>query len=289
MGSHVDCIACLVTRANSLADTYIGEKKQKYRYLQEVLKEILDTGYERTAPLIEAKYTRIARRLTGIADFYEKEKRLFNDLILSLEPDIAQTVAAAADPLLEAMKAALGGNIIDFAALKNVSPELVRETIFKTLQVQNIDQGLYSRLLRELADARSLFYLGDNAGEIVLDKIFIKELGKRFPQLKITFVTRAIPISSDVTEADAYYVGMDKFAAITNNGTDLPGTDLLEVSPNFLAEFNNVDVIIAKGQGNFETLSGSGKNIYYLFLCKCDVFIAKLNAGRLTPIFRAEF
>jgi uncharacterized protein with ATP-grasp and redox domains len=109
----------------------------------------------------------------------------------------------------------------------------------------------YNRLLGNLINSKGLLYLGDNAGEIVLDKLLIKFIKKRFPNLSITFATRGAPISSDVTEMDAYYVGMDQYADIINNGTDLPGTDLQEVSGSFKEVFTTAEVIIAKGQGNF--------------------------------------
>lgn len=288
MGSHVDCIACIVNKANKLADLYIKDKRKKYKFMQGVLKEILNTGYDRSAPLIEAKMTRIARQVTGIADFYEQDKRYFNDLLLSLEQEVETVILKGEDPLAEALKAALAGNIIDFSALNDVSSDLVKNILFKTMTEQTLNLFTYNRLLDNLSNSKGLLYLGDNAGEIVLDKLLIKFIKKRFPNLSITFATRGAPISSDVTETDAYYVGMDQYADIINNGTDLPGTDLQEVSGSFEEVFTTAEVIIAKGQGNFETLTDSGKNIYYLFLCKCNVFIKKLNSGQFVPIFRAE-
>jgi len=288
MGAHVDCISCIVAKANKLADLHIKDKDRKYRFMKEVLKVILDTEHDRAAPLIEAKMTRLGRQATGIDDFYEQDKIKFNDLMLSLENDIEMLIMEGQDPLFEALKAALAGNIIDLSALDSVESEFVKSTILKTMKAQNLDAGLYNRLLDELACSKKLLYLGDNAGEIVMDKLLLKQIKRRFPHLTITYATRGAPISSDVTEKDAYYVGIDKYATVINNGADLPGTDLHEVSAAFRAVFEEADIIIAKGQGNFETLTDTGKNIYYLFLCKCDVFIKKLNAGQFTPVFQAE-
>lgn len=288
MGAHVDCISCIVAKANKLADLYMKDKDKKYRFMKEVLNVILDTEHDRAAPVIEAKMTRLARQATGIDDFYEQDKSKFNDLMLSLENDIERLFMEGQDPLFEALKAALAGNIIDLSALDSVESEFVKSTILKTMKAQNLDADLYNRLLDELACSRKLLYLGDNAGEIVMDKLLLKQIKRRFPHLTITYATRGAPISSDVTEKDAYYVGIDKYATVINNGADLPGTDLHEVSAAFRAVFEEADIIIAKGQGNFETLNDTGKNIYYLFLCKCDVFVQKLQAGQFTPIFKAE-
>jgi Uncharacterized conserved protein len=277
-----------VNKANKMADAYITDKNQKFSFMREVLKEILDTDYDRSAPLLEAKMTRLARQLTGIEDFFEMDKKQFNDWMLLLEKDVETLLLESEDPLFQAIKAALAGNIIDLSALDNVSFDLVKEIVFKTLEEQKLDHCLYLRLLHELQIAKSLLYIGDNAGEVVMDKLLIKQLRNQFPRLKITYVTRGKPISSDITEQDAYYVGIDKYAEISNNGTDLPGTDLLEVSETFHQKFKQADIIISKGQGNFETLAGSGKNIYYLFLCKCDLFVSKLKAKRFEPVFQAE-
>lgn len=288
MGSHVDCISCLVNKANKLADLYLEDKDKKYCFMKEVLKEILETEPHRAAPVIEAKMTRIASRVTGIVDFYEKDKCNFNNLMLSLENDVELLITEGDDQVYEALKAALAGNIIDLSALDSVDPDFVKSILFKTMKEQSLDISLYNRLMNELACSKNLLYLGDNAGEIVMDKLLLKYIRKRFPNLSITYVTRGAPISSDVTENDAYFVGVDKYAKIINNGAGLPGTDLQEVSASFRLAFENAQVIIAKGQGNFETLTDCGRNIYYLFLCKCDVFVKKLNAGQFSPIFQAE-
>lgn len=284
----MDCISCIVNKANKMADTYIADKTQKLWFMREVLKEILDTDYDRSAPLLEAKMTRLARQLTGIQDFFETDKKQFNDWMLLLEEDVETLLLESEDPLFQAIKAALAGNIIDLSALDNVSFALVKDIVFKTLADQKIDYLLYQRLLSELQIGNNLLYIGDNAGEIVMDKLLIKQLKGQFPRLKITYVTRGKPISSDVTEQDAYYVGIDQYAEILNNGTDLPGTDLMEVSEAFHKRFEQADIIISKGQGNFETLSGCGQNIYYLFLCKCDLFVSKLKVKRFEPVFQAE-
>ena len=119
----------------------------------------------------------------------------------------------------------------------------------------------------------------------MLDKIFIKEIRRAYPDVSITFAARGAPIYNDVTEEDAYLVGMDKVASILGNGSDIPGTDLNEVSRAFHQAFADADIILSKGQGNFETLLGCGYNVYYLFLCKCNVFINKLGAKQFDSIF----
>jgi damage-control phosphatase, subfamily I len=287
MNTHVDCIACIVKKADKLADKYIKDKQQKYSFMKQVLKEIIDTDYNRSSPIIDAKFFRIAKRELGIEDIYKEEKKFFNDKLLSMEEEIEAMLDNSRDRLLDSLKIAASGNIIDFSALSDIDINFVKGIIKKIFE-KYFNAELYNELKSQLKTSQSLLYLGDNTGEIVLDKIFINEIKKQYPHLNITFSTREKPIFNDVTEEDAYYVGINEVADVINNGTDLPGTDLLEVSEKFRKVFDKADLIISKGQGNYESLSGCGKNIYYLFLCKCDMMIKKLNADRFGNIFINE-
>lgn len=287
MNTHVDCIACVVNKANKLADKYIKDKKQKHSFMKKVLQAIMDTSYERTAPLLDAKVMRVAKEELGIEDIYKAEKDYFNEKMIQLEPQIAEILNSSEDRLFDSLKIASSGNIIDFSALSSLNFEVVKEVIEKTFN-NYFNADLYSRLKSELNLGKRLIYLGDNTGEIVLDKLFIKEIKNEYPDLEILFVTRGKPIFNDITEKDAYYVGIDKYAQVINNGTDLPGTDLLEVPQEFKMILEEADIIIAKGQGNYESLAGSGLNIYFLFLCKCDMIMNKLSSGRFANMFIGE-
>lgn len=287
MNTHVDCIACVINKANQLADKYFKDKHRKYNFMNAVLREVADTKYERTAPFLVAKVMRILKNETGIDDFYFEEKRLFNSKLLVMEKQIEEILNCSVDPFMTALKIAQAGNIVDFGALDEISFDLVKEIIDKTLE-NDLDEELYSKLKEELNNSKTLVYLGDNAGEIVFDKIFIKEIKKEYPHIEIFFAVRGKPILNDVNEEDAYYVGIDKYSNIISNGTDLPGTDILEVSGEFREIFEKADMIISKGQGNFESLSECGMNIYYLFLCKCNLFMEKFKVEKLSNIFVHE-
>jgi len=287
MNTHVDCIACIVNKANNLANKYIKDKKQKHSFMQKVLIEIANTEFERTSPILDAKIMRIAKAELNIEDIYKEEKQFFNEKMLLMEKQINTLLKDSEDRLFDALKIALSGNIIDFSALSDLDFEFVENIISSTFKSQ-FNEEVYKRLRSDLSKAKELIYLGDNTGEIILDKLFIKEIAAKYPDVKITFVTRGKPIFNDVTEEDAYYVGIDKYATVINNGTDLPGTDLLEVSEEFKNLIQSADLVIAKGQGNYESLCGCGLNIYYLFLCKCNMIMEKLNAGKFANMFINE-
>ncbi|GKX29567.1 hypothetical protein SH1V18_20470 [Vallitalea longa] len=288
MYSHVDCISCIINKANELADKYITDKKEKYKFMNKVLRDIADTEYEKTAPYISAKTNRILHSITGVVDFYKEEKVLYNEKMLAMENDMREMIGKSNDRLVDALRIAMAGNVIDFGALKNISMELIEEIIRKTMDSE-VNDDAYDKFINELSKAKTILYLGDNTGEVVCDKILMDEITNKFPDVTIYFATRGEPVLNDVNEEDAYLVGIDKYAKIINNGTDIPGTDLDEVSDEFKDIFyNKADVIISKGQGNFETLSGSGHNIFYLFLCKCDMITRILNIEKLSAMFLYE-
>ncbi len=287
MNTHVDCIACVINKANKLADKYFEDKQQKYNFMNKVLREVSKIEYDRTAPFLVAKVMRILKKETGIEDFYLQEKKLFNEKLLSMENQIQDMLNHSKDRFITALKIALAGNIVDFGAFDEISFDLVKEIINKTL-ASDFDDKLYKKLKDDLLKCKKLLYLGDNTGEIVFDKIFIREIIREYPNVEIFFAVRGEPVLNDVNEEDAYYVELNKYANIINNGTDLPGTDLLEVSDEFKEIFEKSDIIISKGQGNFESLPGSKKNVYYLFLCKCDLLMKKLKSEKLSNIFIHE-
>ena len=284
MSSYVDCIPCIVSKTEKLAEKYAANKMQKLNAMQQILKEISDCTFEKSAPYVDAKAMRVIKREFTIDDPYLTEKRYYNKALLAMEHEIEGLLDTSTDRFLDAMKMALAGNIIDFSGLPMVEFGLVKR-IIDDARNQELNPDTVSRLRRDLASGRTLLYLGDNAGEIVLDKIFLKEIRREYPKLSVTFATRGAPIYNDVTEEDAYAVGINEYAAIIGNGSDIPGTDLREVSRDFHDTLLNADVILSKGQGNFETLLGCGHNIYYLFLCKCNVFINKLGAKQFDSIF----
>ncbi len=284
MSSYVDCIPCIVNKTEKLAEKYAANKQQKLCVMQQILREISECSFEKSAPYVDAKAMRVIKRECAIDDPYLEEKRYYTQALLALEHEMEGLLDTSTDRFLDAMKIALAGNIIDFSGLPCVEFGLVKR-IIDDARNQQLNPDTVRSLRRDLKRGGKLLYLGDNAGEIVLDKIFIKEIRREYPDVAVTFATRGAPIYNDVTQEDAYLAGMDKAASIIGNGSDIPGTDLNEVSRAFHQAFTDADIIISKGQGNFETLLGCGYNVYYLFLCKCNVFINKLGAKQFDSIF----
>ncbi|MTI71001.1 MAG: DUF89 family protein [Firmicutes bacterium] len=280
MNLNLDCIPCIANKAYKLSKEYLKDDEERFNFLKEVYKEISETSPTETAPSLSSKLLNILKSKINIDDLYLEEKTYFNEKLLNMLKDIEPNDL----DLLTGLKYALAGNIIDFGAMDTVEDKTVKKVINKTLEAK-IDMDLFKEFKDELKKANHISYVADNAGEIVFDSIFIKEIKNEHPTLDITFITRGEPVFNDVTTKDAYQVGINKYAKVIGNGTSIPGTDLNKIDKECKKALEKSDLIISKGQGNFETLFGSSLNIYYLFLCKCDMFTEKLKKDKFQPVF----
>lgn len=278
MRYSMECLPCLLNQGIRVARLYLENEEEQRTLLKSIITEIAVMDHNASAPYIAHKVHRALKEALQNPDPYQKEKLYYNQEMLKLEDDFSRLVESAVNPLDVALKLAAAGNIIDFGPGYDLSRDNVLKTIKDSME-KDYSQEVFLSLAAALEDADKLLYLGDNAGEIVFDKIFIRTIKERYPHLQINFATRGEPIMNDVTEEDAYLVGIDDYANIINNGTDIPGTILEHCSDIFVNAFNQADVIISKGQGNFESLYGNGyNNLYYIFLCKCDLFMDRFGA-----------
>lgn len=288
MRYSMECLPCLLNQGIRVARLYLENEEEQRTLLKSIIAEIAVMDHNTSAPYIAHKVHRALKEALQNPDPYQKEKLYYNQEMLKLEDEFCQLVETAIDPLDVALKLAAAGNIIDFGPGYDLSRDNVLKTIKESME-KDYSQEVFLSLAAALEGADKLLYLGDNAGEIVFDKIFIRTIKECYPHLQIDFTTRGAPIMNDVTEDDAYMVGIDDYATIINNGTDIPGTILEHCSNSFVNIFNKADVIIAKGQGNFESLYGNGyNNLYYIFLCKCDLFMDRFGARRNDLVLMKE-
>lgn len=283
MRLSVECLPCLVNQAARMAKLHLGDEEAQRRVVKEIMLEIGASEDGASAPYIAHKIQRVLREALQNPDPYREEKIYYNSEMLKLEDEFLALLESAEDRMEMAFRLAAAGNIIDFGPGHDLSRAGVLEVLDQTLE-KGFDRAVLDALRADLREARQLLYLGDNAGEIVFDKVFIGAIRAEYPGLAVDFATRGAAVLNDITEEDAYSVGMDSLARILNNGIDIPGTVLEHCSPAFRRAFADADVIIAKGQGNFESLYGTGrKNLYYIFLCKCNLFMERCGA-RLNDI-----
>lgn len=205
---------------------------------------------------------------TNVKDPYKDIKRKQNNLILNNYFNLRQTILNTKDPLFEAVKFAVIGNVIDLGINEVVDFEEDIKNSFKKRIVIN-DYNLFER---DLKLSKRILYIGDNSGEIVFDKLLISLIKEIYPDIDITFACRSEPIINDVLIKDALQVGIDEYAKVISSGMSLPGTILKYVNNEFIEELKRSDLVIAKGQGNFEGLEEEKmEKIYFLLKAKCNV------------------
>ncbi len=284
----LNCMKCQLDRQFRLARSLDDPEKQA-QFIKDVCKIMSEADPSWPSPVLTPRFNKAFTKYSGLPeDRYVEIKKNSNDYLLAREDNIRAEINASPTPLLTALKLARAGNYIDFGALgNNVSSEKLDE-LLRFAADDPIDMDEFTRLSDELASAEKLVYLTDNAGELVLDKLLIEVLQREFPNLSITLGVRGYPILNDATIVDCKQVGLDKMLPIVENGSGIAGTFLADVSDEMRELLSGADLILAKGQGNFETMQGCGLNIFYVFLCKCQLFCDIFNVPQLTGMLLNE-
>ena len=273
------CAECLYNRQKNKTDNT--------EYLAEI-KALLDNRKETdTSPYMVYLFNKVHVRYFGKGADYSAIKKQYNDLVLAMEDSLRHEINSAEEPLAKAMMMSRAGNYIDFGAMNSVDRDEFL-SLFSNTEMREDDRKTYESFLRECTDAKTFLLICDNCGEIVLDKLMLEQLKLRFPHLTVRAMVRGDNVLNDATAEDAKYVGLDTEAEIISNGEAVAGT-IYEMLPNEAKNvLDNSDVILAKGQGNYESLSGQGRHIFYEFLCKCELFTSRFNVPKLTGIFIEE-
>ena len=269
---HADCMACLAQSALKKAGA-VRDEALKTQYMRRVCAFIEEADVERdSAPLVDARIIALRRELLGIEEDFSEVKHRFNRLILSVYDRLRAQVEAAADPIHAAMQLAMAGNYIDFGVMKDVDAgELIR--MLDAAAERTLAAAEYAHFLQDLAAPGELVYIHDNCGEVALDRLLIETIRARFPETRVVSIVRGAPILNDATLEDAREVGLTEVAEVLENGLrDIAGTELSLLPEDVRRRIEGAGVILAKGQGNFETLIGCGLNAYYLLLSKCPSY-----------------
>jgi len=281
------CMECQLRRQR-LAVEAQPDRAAARAYLKDCLALLSQVPDGVAAPWLAPRFVELWNRYFPPVDRYEKEKQEANAFALSQEARIRAAIQASPDPVYAGLSYARVGNYLDFAALgSSVSFEKLEELTRQVLE-DPVDKAEYARFCADLDQGGTLLYLTDNAGEIVYDKLLLEQIAQRWPQVERVVAVRGGIALNDATREDAYQVGLDQVAQVTDTGVAISGTQLSACSEAFQDLFRRADVILAKGQGNFETLWGCGANVYYLFLCKCELFTRLFQVKPLTGMFVNE-
>jgi len=265
MQTSLECIPCFVRQALEAARFVTDDADIHDRLLRDVLCATADMDLSQCPPVVAREIHQTLRQMTGVADPYRAVKDRFNRMALGMLPELAGKVEAASDPLSMAVRLAIAGNVIDLGVNGGITEDIARRAVVNVLN-EPFD-GDIDGFRHALASANDILYLADNAGEIVLDRLLIEQL----PIERVTVAVRGGPILNDATVQDAQAAGLCDIVEVIDNGSDAPGTVLRDCSDKFRQRFFEADLIIAKGQGNFETLSDERNNIFFLFKVKCPV------------------
>ena len=281
-----ECIQCHLRR-NLETARHLGNEEQATAFAKDLLKLYLTAPEDVSSPWLAPATADLFQKHYGVPeDRFAEEKEISNRFVLKRVDAIRARVDSAADPLLAGLQFAILGNYIDFSALQGqVSFEELDSLLDRAGELTPVGDGLET-LRTDLEKGRKLLYLTDNAGEIGFDRIFAEVIHKNYPQLQITFCVRGGPAMNDALRADAELVGIP--FPVIDNGNRVAGTQIDQLSPEAKAALEEADVIIAKGQGNIETMYGCGYNVYYAFLVKCSRFVKIFGQPKLTPMLVRE-
>lgn len=265
MKTSYDCIPCFIRQALDAARLATSDEKIHEQVLRGVLAAASKMNLDQSPPVMGQYIHKLIRELSRHDDPYKTIKDRFNNFALKLYPELKQRIQSSSNPMDTAVRMAIAGNIIDFGVNSQLDRSVISDTIEQSLSARVF--GNIEVLCDSIDSAENILYLGDNCGEIVFDRLLIEQM----PVDKVTFVVRGDPIINDATMTDALETGMTELVNVIDNGSNVPGTVLEKCSKEFRECFAHADLIIAKGQGNYETLSSCEKNIFFLLKAKCPV------------------
>lgn len=269
METSLECIPCFIKQALQALKSVCTEKEDIHRILQKVLVKASEFDLQKTPPEMGQIIHRLIRTETGDSDPYEEVKNLSTQKALDAQDLILKRIRSSADPFETSLRYAIAGNILDFAILSLWNEEVLKDSL-DMAETKKLDLRAVKKLKENIDKADTILYLGDNAGETVFDKLFIKTFSEN-KKSKVFYAVKSNPVINDAVRKDALMAGLDQVSEIIENGTDAPGTVLNQCSQEFMNIYRSADLVISKGQANFETLNREKGNIFFLTQIKCPV------------------
>lgn len=272
MKNVVDCIPCFVRQASEAVAFCVSDEARRTEIMRRVLTELVRPDWTRAAPATAQVIHRVIRQETGDTDPYRTMKGQMNRLALELLPCLRNAARMEEEPGTAIVRLAVAGNLFDAGSKTGLSEAELRTALCRACQGE-CTHGFARNLFDAAQQARHILYLTDNAGEIVLDRALIEML----PVSRMTVAVRGSAVSNDATLADAETAGLPGIVSVISNGSDAPGTLIEDCSPEFQRAFGESDLIIAKGQGNYESLYDSAKHAFFLMHVECPVVAAHVD------------
>lgn len=279
MKTYLDCYPCFLKQALSAARRAGASEELQQEILLTAMNDLqsLPTGV--TPPEMACKIHKSVRQKTNTLDPYKLAKDQATQEALALYPELKNKVLTASDPLEMAARIAIAGNIIDLGVTDTYDIEATLDRVL----TQSFAINDLPALRKQIDECSSILYLADNAGETVFDRVLIELINK-----PVTYVVKAGPIINDAIRDDAIAAGIDQVATIIDNGSQAPGTIFEQCSESFLQHFQQAELIIAKGQANYESLSDYSAPLFFLLQAKCDVIARDLSVIETDIILKQQ-
>ena len=274
MKTYLDCIPCFYRQALDAARIAGADEIVQKKIIDEFSQLIPNFSLETAPPEMGRVVYGIVGKISGVKDPFKEIKENSNKFALKLYPKLKQEINNSEDRLFTAVKLSIIGNIIDYGAKNSLNVEEEIDHLFQGNFIINNENSSttfkYNQFKESLNMVNIIIYLADNAGEVVFDRLLIEELVEKLGK-QVIYVVRGKPIINDALIEDAIFCGINKVTKITSSGSDAPGTIMKYCSPEFIELYKNAELIISKGQGNYETLSEEDRPIFFLFKAKCPV------------------
>ncbi|MGC9455072.1 MAG: ARMT1-like domain-containing protein [Phycisphaerae bacterium] len=280
MRTALDCIPCFLRQSLEAARFVSDDEAIHHSVMRGVLRMTAEMDLTEPPPVVGARIHAMLRELTGNKDPYREPKDRFNRMAMELLPSLRRRVERSDDAFDTAVRLAVAGNIVDLGVNGAISERDVLDEIDRTLATPLV--GDIESLRSAVADAESILYVADNAGEIVFDRLLIEQL----PGGRVAVAVRGGPVINDATREDALTAGLDEVADIIDTGCDCPGAVLSLCGSEFIDAFERADVVIVKGQGNFEGLSDVPRDVFFLLKAKCEVVASRVGVSVGTLVLR---
>lgn len=274
MRTTLECLPCFLRQAREAAKAADSDPTLDLAISREVTETLRKTDFLQSPPAMGQQIHQIVRTMTNSADPYRSIKRRLNELAEGLYQRFLYEVILANDPSEAAVRLAIAAGEFDCRAQTGISERQICKVLKEALEEPLV--GSVGALFKAAASATRILYLTDKTGEIVFDRLLIE----RLPMAKLTLGVRGAPTLNDATMADAESVGLTALVETMSNGSDVPGTILEDCSARFRRRFEESDIVIAKGQENYESLSGVNKRIFFLLRAECPVVARHIGCAQ---------
>ena len=276
MKTYLDCIPCFMSQALRAGRLASDNDAVIKKVLDKTAQFIQEMPMDYTPPQIgECIYSYISE-ITGNSDLYYNIKRKNIDKAFELYKYFEKMISAESDPLKAAVMLSISGNVIDMGIKGFID---IKNEVARVLDKFD-DIPDFPAFRKKLEKSETVLYIGDNSGEAVFDLFLLKQISDK----KIYYAVRDIPVINDITHTEAQIIGIDRYAEILSSGVKAPGTVIDKVSDQFREIFDSSDIVISKGQGNYEALSGAERDIFFLLIAKCPVIARDIGTDTGTPL-----